>query len=356
VDIASIARSIKSAHVAEHGLPHSSRFFAHLHAWAEWASGKHRMVNFLIHRGLFRWLAERTWGISRHRRLPPLAKVEFLRWAKDAGHSNETPHDGRPRVALFVDTYVRFHDPRVGIAAVRVLSQLGFAVHVPSQQTQSGMAPLHYGDEESARLAIRANLDVLAPLVREGHAIVCLEPSSALILRQDALSLMNDEEAHIVAASTFEFCEFLGEHAELLESALAQVGETTAQSSLPLGGTIAYHEPCHQKALEPKHPTMEVLQHIPGPTWLPVELGCTGMAGTFGMSANGYHPSMRAGKALFDRISMPDVDYGATQCSTCRLQLEHATKKQVLHPAIWHALALGVGADLVTLKQRKSTK
>jgi Fe-S oxidoreductase len=72
---------------------------------------------------------------------------------------------------------------------------------------------------------------------------------------------------------------------------------------------------------------------------LPLDLGCSGMAGTFGMTARGFAPSLKAGKHLFARMKEPDVDYAVTQCSACKLQIEQGAGRKAVHPAHWFAMA-----------------
>ena len=70
--------------------------------------------------------------------------------------------------------------------------------------------------------------------------------------------------------------------------------------------------------------------------------GCCGMAGTFGMKAGTYDLSMEAGGPLFDRVTAVAPDLLASECSTCRMQLAHATGIRVVHPVTVLAEAYGV--------------
>ena len=79
-----------------------------------------------------------------------------------------------------------------------------------------------------------------------------------------------------------------------------------------------------------------------------MNLGCSGMAGMFGMRADGFDASMRAGAAMLERLRRDDVHLGVTQCSACRIQMEQGAGKKTLHPAKWLALSYG----LVTRPQR----
>ena len=83
---------------------------------------------------------EKALGISAKRSLPHYASERFDRWfAKRSSvaalyerrTNNATVTDRRyrrGRVILWDDTFVRYHEPHIGIAAVKVLEALGFEV------------------------------------------------------------------------------------------------------------------------------------------------------------------------------------------------------------------------------------
>ena len=155
-----------------------------------------------------RWLLEKLFGLSRRRRLPAFAARSFLRSARRRGWTRK-PRSARPRVAYFVDVFANYNDPPIAEAVVAVLHHNGIEVYVPPGQVGCGMAPLAYGDVETARETAQHNLRLLADLAREGYPILCSEPTAALMLRQDALDLLDDPDARLVAAQTVECTAFL---------------------------------------------------------------------------------------------------------------------------------------------------
>ena len=70
--------------------------------------------------------------------------------------------------------------------------------------------------------------------------------------------------------------------------------------------------------------------------------GCCGMAGTFGMKAGTYDLSLAVGEPLFKRVAEVSPALLASECSTCRMQLAHATGLPVVHPVELLARAYGV--------------
>ena len=115
----------------------------------------------------------------------------------------------RPRVAYFVDVFANYNDPLIAEATVAVLHHNGIEVYVPPGQRGCGMAPLCHGDVETAREIGAAQPAPPGRAAREGWPILCSEPTAALMLRQDALDLLDDADARLVAEQTVEFTAFL---------------------------------------------------------------------------------------------------------------------------------------------------
>ena len=70
------------------------------------------------------------------------------------------------------------------------------------------------------------------------------------------------------------------------------------------------------------------------------------MAGTFGLKAENYEVSLQAGRPMLEELARPRVLFGSTECSTCRLQMEHGSRKRTLHPVQYLALAYGLMPEL----------
>jgi Fe-S oxidoreductase len=105
--------------------------------------------------------------------------------------------------------------------------------------------------------------------------------------------------------------------------------------------------PCHLKALGRPPAGPALLALIPGLRVVPIDVSCSGMAGTFGLHAENYNLSLEAGRPMLEEVRRPTVLFGATECSSCRLQMEDGTGKRALHPVQYLALAYGLMPDLV---------
>lgn len=333
VDISRLMLEAKAAHLAEEGISRTDWFFSNLDGWARFCSQNALVANHVLKSRTFRWFSERFWGLSRYRQIPRFHHRNFFRRAARNGWTRKIKSSRRRRVALLTDTFINYNDPHLGECAVRVLEHLGCRVYVPPQQAGSGMAPLQHGDIEAARACLEWNIKVFADLAREGYDIVTPEPTAALILRDDARGIVQDPDLELIIGRTFEFTEYL--------NILRKAGEMKQPLS-PIPVTVGYHEPCHQRALGASGTALEVLSQIPEMRVTHLDLGCTGMAGTYGMRYDGFGLSMKAGSALIDRLSGRDLHYGATQCAACRMQMEQGAAKRTVHPAKWLAVSYGL--------------
>ncbi|MEC7603471.1 MAG: heterodisulfide reductase-related iron-sulfur binding cluster, partial [Planctomycetota bacterium] len=213
------------------------------------------------------------------------------------------------------------------------LEHQGIDVYVPGKQLPSGMSLVSCGAIERARNLAQANIELLAECVRQGYDIVTSEPAATLCLKHEYLNLLDDSDARLVAGKTYDISEYLLQ---------LKREEKLELSFKPLNHTIGYHLPCHQRALFEKSPSLELLSLISGLQVQPIEKGCSGMAGTWGMKKKNYLQSIRMGWGLMSELRKPDYFVGTTECTACKMQMEHAARKPTLHPVKILAMAYGL--------------
>jgi Fe-S oxidoreductase len=153
------------------------------------------------------------------------------------------------------------------------------------------------------------------------------------MLRQDYPDLIDDPDARLVADQVVELTSFLW--ALHLEGSFR-----TDFRRLDLA--VGHHVPCHLKALGGPAMAPALLALIPGFQVRTIDVTCSGMAGTFGLKSRNYEVSLEAGQPMLSELGRPQVLYGSTECSTCRLQMEEGAGKRTLHPAQYLALAYGL--------------
>jgi Fe-S oxidoreductase len=332
INIPKLMLEAKAANVAEHGLNRTDWFFARLENGLRWGSALSFLANATLRSRTARWLFDKFFGLSSERRLPRLAARSFMARAKRRGWTRK-PNGAKPVVLYFVDLFANYMEPQIAEATVAILHHHGYDVYIPPEQRGSGLEALVHGEVESARETAQANLRVLVEAARAEWPIICSEPSAAMMLQQDYLDLLAEDDARVVAARTVELTAFLWN--------LHRQGRLRTDFR-PLELTIGHHVPCHLKALQGPVAGPELLKLIPDVRMHTIDVGCSGMAGTFGMKSQNYQLSRQAGAAMLTELSKPAHRFGSTECSSCRMQMEDATKKRTLHPAQYLALAYGL--------------
>ena len=334
VDIPHLILEARAHQVAANGLSKSAWLLSRFHTYAKLGSRFSWITNRLLRNGLFRKLIQRTLGIAKARRLPRFAGTPFMRSARVNSEDNTgAPGCTRPTVVYFVDYFANHHDPELAEAFVRILEHNGFRVFIPPEQTVSGIAMVSVGDLESARSVAEQNIRALIEPAREGYPIVCTEPSAALCLTQEYPLLLRNEDIDVIAQQTVDAGSFLIN--------LRRQGKLKTDFA-PLDMTVAYHTPCHVKALQKGLPLVELMQLIPQLKVLQIEKGCTGMAGTFGLAAENFAQSLQIGSQLISEMQLIDAIAGVTDCSSCRMQMEQSASIPTIHPIKLLALSYGL--------------
>ena len=344
VDIPKLMVEAKSQFYSVNGLKISDWLLTRLDWLYSIAGSAPGLTNVLLQNRSARWLLDRLLGVAQGRKLPLFDRQTFARWSQRQRLNRPAKQSSR-KVVYFVDAFVNWNDSELGKAFVKVLDHNGIHVLVPSGQNVSGMSLISEGSLVRAkRLAIR-NIELFAEFVRQGYQIVTTEPSAALALSHEYLNMLDDADAKLVAENTTDASNYLLQ--------LHRRGELELDFD-PVNAAIGYHLPCHQRALGEEIPALELLRLIPGLKVEMIEKGCSGMAGTFGLKRKNYLRSLRMGFPLINAMRSPEIVAGATECSTCKIQMEQGTTKPTVHPLKILALAYGLMPELENLFQRRS--
>src|SRR6476659_9483245 len=208
VDMAKMKIEVLAARAEKHGLSLRDRLVGYLPRYAGLASRFAPLANWRNRSRLLRWLFEQLAGISAQRALPAFRRDVFKADAELFG-----PVDGH-EVVLFADTCNRTYERDNIDAALRVLADGGYRVHVPRPADRArplccGRTFLSAGLVEQARNELDRLVTTYATFEARGVPIVGLEPSCLLTLRDELLSLPSDNEAKSVSTHALLFEEFL---------------------------------------------------------------------------------------------------------------------------------------------------
>jgi FAD/FMN-containing dehydrogenase/Fe-S oxidoreductase len=336
VDIPAIVTELKAAHTGINSLDLHAWLLSRVDTLSSLGGRCGPLANRAIANPQARWVMEKMLGVARGRKLPPFTGQQVIRWAARHGLTQPSRRSG-PRVLYFLDTFARRHDPLLVKAFVAVLEHNGIGVFIDPRQVAAGMPLVAAGDVDAARRLARTNLRVLAEAVRLGYRIVSTEPSAVTCIVHDYPLLLEDEEMDRVVAATTDAASYLWElHRE------GRLRLDFQPLATEPAARILYHAPCHARIGRDKSPAEHLLRLVPGLTLDTADRGCSGMAGTFGLSRQNYRTSLRVGLGLVSAMRSSGIAAGATECSGCRIQMEQGTSKPTIHPVKLLAKSYGL--------------
>jgi FAD/FMN-containing dehydrogenase/Fe-S oxidoreductase len=340
VDMAKMKVEFLHHYKQRHGYTLKDRIVARLPDYAHRAS---RFAGLLNRRNRGPWLAalgEKLLGLSAKRSLPAWQSRHFFNSPPPTATAEEVLAAARP-VVLFVDTFNGFFEPGNARAALQVLQAAGYTVHVATKCLPDGKhlccgrTYLASGMVDEAKAKAREMVDSLLPFADRGMAIVGLEPSCLLTLRDEMLSMGLGPPAQTIAS-----------HALLLEEFLARESQAGRLEALkkklrPLDKRVLLHGHCHQKAFAAVTPIVEVLKLIPGVQPEVIEGSCCGMAGSFGYEAGHYDVSMQMAElSLLPAVRKYPGAIVVADGTSCRHQVQDGAQREAVHAAVLLAAQL----------------
>ena len=335
VDMAKMKIEVSYQRQRAHGLAFRDRLVANLPRWAPWAARVPWLFNLRNALPGAARVGETLLGFSARRLLPVWRRDTFQRDMRAAANVGTSAD-----VVLFVDTFTNYFEPENATAAIRVLDAAGYRVHVATAEASDpeprrplccGRTYLAAGLVDEAKHEARRVVAALAPHVERGAAIVGLEPSCLLSLRDEFLVMGLGESARKLSETAFLVEEFLAR-----EQGAGRLRLTLA--ALPQSRALL-HGHCHQKAFDAVTPIQTILRLIPGLAVDVVETSCCGMAGNFGYDAAHYDVSVKMAElALLPavRAAAPDTLIVADGTS-CRHQIADLTRAAGQREAV-HAI------------------
>src|ERR1700674_3498610 len=192
------------------------------------------------------------------------------------------------RVSLFVTCMVDQLFPKIGLALVDVLENLGFAVDFPEAQTCCGQPAFNSGYRDEARAVARHFLDVF----EASEAIVVPSGSCASMLAHHFEELFPDDpgmraRAEKLARRVWEFSAFLTE--------VAGIEDVGAR----LEDVVTFHDGCHAlRELGIQSAPRRLLANVRGLELREMEPReeCCGFGGTFSVKFGELSGAMARGK------------------------------------------------------------
>jgi Fe-S oxidoreductase len=272
---------------------------------------------------------------------------------KTAGEAPALP--GRGPVILWDDTFVRYHEPHIGIAAVKVLEALGFEVSLVKHRRCCGRPAFSQGNLKAAAKLAKHNISQLlvrrslgeagstpnyssaVPLAKADQLstvpILFLEPSCWSMFVEDYREL-KIENAENIAARCFLFEKFVADLLAKEPDALRFKHQSGSRG-------ILIHPHCHAKSILNPAFMATLAKRLPGRKATMLDTACCGMAGAFGALAEKYDLSLQVAQRLLDQIdNQPQRTEVIASGTSCRHQITDLTNLRPKHMAELLAEAL----------------
>ncbi|MDB5967270.1 MAG: hypothetical protein JWQ72_3770, partial [Polaromonas sp.] len=334
VDMARMKVEFLHHYKARHGYTLKDRLVAHLPDYAPWASRLAPLLNLRNRVPALAALGERIAGFSARRSLPEWKRNTFFNRGPVGATRDEVLAASKP-VVLFVDTFNGYFEPGNAAAAFQVLQAAGYTVHVAARARPDGKSLccgrtfLASGMVDKAKARARELVEALAPFAGKGIAIVGLEPSCLLTMRDEMLVMGLGSAAEAVGKQALLLEEFLAR-----EAAAGQLEDLKAALK-PVTQPILLHGHCHQKAFGAVSPILDVLRLIPGAQPALIESSCCGMAGSFGYEAEHYDVSMQMAElSLLPAVRQQPDAIVVADGTSCRHQIRDGAQREAVHVAV----------------------
>lgn len=320
VNMSMLKAELQHARIKRRGFTWAERMFSSVDRIGRLGCILPPLANQVLDSSIMRFFASRFLGITSRRTLPHFAWQRFDQWF---AKQKPVSAGARGRVILWDDSFVRYYEPKIGMAAVKVLEAAGFQVELPRGRKCCGRPAFSQGNlDEVSRLG-NHNLALLNQDF-DGAPILFLEPSCFSMFIEDyrELKLPNADE---VAGRCFLFQEFIG---ELLEAEPAALKFNSRPEK------IVVHVHCHARALARNEHMHKVAECLPERNVELLDTGCCGMAGSFGMLESKYDLSLKVAEPLIQAVRhQPFGAVFVTSGASCRAQVSHLAPVKSRHIA-----------------------
>lgn len=260
--------------------------------------------------------------IDHRRTFPKYSQGTFEGWMKK---QREVQAAFPKQVSFFHGCYVNYNNPALGKDFVKVMNALGIGVQLLEKEKCCGVALISNGFINQAKRQAKVNVASIRKAAGEqGMPVLATSSTCTFTLR--------DEYPHLLGIDNADVRDSI-ELATRYVYRLLQSGEAKLRFREDAPKIrVAYHTPCHMEKLGWSYYSIELLKMIPSVELTVLDSQCCGIAGTYGFKKENYETSQAIGESLFRKIEASGCDLVATDCETCKWQIEMSTSKKVEHP------------------------
>lgn len=260
--------------------------------------------------------------VDHRRSFPKYSGEKFVTWFKKNAAARQD--DFKHHVSFFHGCYINYNYPQLGKDVVSVMNALGYGVHMLEKEKCCGVALVSNGLIDQARNQAKLNVASIRKSVNEEKRPVIAASSTCTFT-------MRDEYPHLLGVDNAD----VRDQIEIVTRFVYRlIEEGKVKLKFRDGGKlrVAYHTPCHMEKLGWAYYSTALLRMIPNIDFVMLPSQCCGIGGTYGFKKENYETSQGIGASLFVAIEEAKVDYVATDCETCKWQIEMSTTTKVEHP------------------------
>jgi len=231
------------------------------------------------------------------------------------------------KIALFIPCFIDTIYPKVGLATLKILQDLGFEVEYPKAQTCCGQPFFNSGFRDEAKnLAYK-----FYSIFNDYDYIVAPSASCIAMVRVNYKELLEPKEYEEMASKSYEICEFLYDVVKL------------DSLDVSFAHSVALHKSCHglrelelgvssELALPYNNKVEKLLSLVDGLTLLPMLNAdeCCGFGGTFSVNENEL--SVKMGQDKLQHFRDSGAEYLVGYDNSCMMHLASIDKSvKMLH-------------------------
>lgn len=293
------------------------------------------VVNFTLGLSSVKAVMDGVLGVDHHRTFPKYAGQKFETWFKRHAASKQAEFD--KKVSYFHGCYANYNYPKLAKDLVKILNAAGYGVNLLEKEKCCGVALISNGFKDQAQSQAELNLSSIRKAVGRGEPVLTTSSTCTFTMR--------DEYEHILGLDNSDVRDSIMLATKFLYT-LIDEGRISLAFKEDYKKRIAYHTPCHMEKLGWAIYSTSLLRMIPGVDFLMLDSQCCGIAGTYGFKKEHYQDSQKIGESLFRQIQDSNVDLVATDCETCKWQIEMSAGVTVENPISIIADALDVEATM----------
>ena len=290
------------------------------------------VTNFALGLPITKSVLHSVMGIDKHRSFPKYSSQKFETWFKRNALKKQDSYN--KHVSYFHGCYVNYNFPKLGQDLEKIMNAVGYGVHLLEKEKCCGVALMSNGLIGQAKRQAQLNTDSIRKSVADDKRPVLTTSSTCTFT-------MRDEYPHLLGVDNADVRDGLTLGTRFLYH-LIDEGKIKLAFRPDFKLRVAYHTACHMQKMGWAIYSTELLKMIPGVEFTMLESQCCGIAGTYGFKRENYETSQAIGSGLFENIKRVNPDVVATDCETCKWQIEMSTGYQVMNPISIIADALDV--------------